>query len=168
MRPQRTHGWALALCLAAGCVTGCSHSQQTAGSSWNPKAAATYLDQREIVWMGWPSAARDRDTFCISCHTVLPYALARPALRKALAEKGTSQNERRLLDNVIKRVRLWNEIGPYYTDEGYGNGKPAESRGTEAVLNALILATHDAEDGRLADATLTAFQNMWALQQTEG
>jgi squalene-hopene/tetraprenyl-beta-curcumene cyclase len=119
--------------------------------------------------MAWPGAARDHDTFCISCHTALPYALSRPALRKALAEQGLSAEEQKLLDNVTKRVNLWNEIGPFYSDkEGYDNTKAAESRGTEAVLNALILANYDAENGHLSDVTRAAFKNMWALQQTEG
>src|SRR6202034_4041239 len=50
----------------------------------------------------------------------------------------------RLIENVTKRVRLWNSVGPYYEGSGYDH-KTDESRGTEAVLNALILASHDAE-----------------------
>ncbi|HET9405817.1 MAG TPA: hypothetical protein VFO39_01125 [Candidatus Sulfotelmatobacter sp.] len=118
--------------------------------------------------MSWPTAARDHDTFCVSCHTVLPYALARPGLRRALGEQEPSANERKILDNVTKRVRLWKEVGPYYLDEGYGTGKPAESRGTEAVLNALILAAHDSENGKLTDITRTALEYMWAEQETHG
>src|SRR5438876_12143923 len=79
--------------------------------SWSEKGAAAYLDGRLDWWIAWPSAARDHQTFCISCHTALPYAMARPALRSALAEQGPSQSERRLLDNVIKRVQMWKEVG---------------------------------------------------------
>jgi squalene-hopene/tetraprenyl-beta-curcumene cyclase len=46
-----------------------------AASSWSPKAAAAYLDRRADWWMGWQGAARDHGTFCVSCHTALPYAL---------------------------------------------------------------------------------------------
>src|SRR5437667_607708 len=139
------------LCLAAGSLVACSRPHGTVATSWNPKAAATYLDQREVTWMGWPGAARDHGTFCVSCHTVMPYVLSRPALRKALAEQGPSDEERKIVENVTKRVLLWNDVGPYYTDEGYSNGKPAESRGTEAVLNALILASEDAQVGKLSE-----------------
>lgn len=118
--------------------------------------------------MGWPRAARDHGTFCISCHTALPFALARPALRAALAEESPSINEQRLLDNVAKRVRLWKEVGPYYTDKDAGVYKTAESRGTEAVLNALILSSYDAQKGQFGDDTRTAFENMWALQNMTG
>src|SRR5215467_4758133 len=67
---------------------------------WDQKAAAAYLDQRQSWWMEWPKAARDHETFCISCHTAVPYALARPALRAARGEAAPSANERRLLENV--------------------------------------------------------------------
>ena len=43
-----------------------------------------------------------------------------------------------------------------------------ESRGTEAVLNALILAIDDAREGRLSADTQSAFEHMWALQKTSG
>ena len=153
--------------LAAAAMLACSHPATKVSNSWDPKAAAAYLDYRAAWWMEWTGSARDHGTFCISCHTALPYALSRPALRAALAEQGPSVNERRLIDNVIKRVRLWKEIGPYYSDQGYDH-KTAESRGTEAVLNALILASHDAQNGQLSDDAHAAFDNMWVLQQTTG
>ncbi len=158
---------ALAMCLVAGVVVSCSHSTPKVSNSWDPKTAAAYLDYREAWWMGWQGAARDHGTFCVSCHTALTYALARPALRTALAEQGPSVNERALIENVTKRVRLWRDTGPYYGDQGYDH-KTAESRGTESVLNALILANHDAQLGTLSDDTRAAFDNMWALQQTTG
>ena len=155
--------------LGAALLTACSHPQKTVSDSWNPQTAAAYLDQREVTWMGWPGSARDHETFCVSCHTGLPYALSRPALRQALAEQGPSVNERKLLENVSKRVRLWNEVEPFYSDgEKYHDGKNAQSRGTESVLNALILASYDRHSGHLEDTTRAAFNNMWTLQQTSG
>jgi len=158
----------LALCLVAGSHVACSRPEQAVAHPWDPKAAAEYLDQREIIWMEWPGAARDHGTFCVSCHTAMPYALSRPLLRMALGEQDLSATERSLLDNVSKRVRLWNEVEPFYSGKGYDGSKVAESRGTEAVLNALILANYDAEKGSLSDTTRKAFDNMWALQTTEG
>ncbi|HEX4595727.1 MAG TPA: hypothetical protein VH157_15685, partial [Bryobacteraceae bacterium] len=124
--------------------------------------------QRSSWWITWPQSARDHDTFCISCHTALPYALGRPALRAALGEQGPSANERQLLDNVKKRVRLWSEVLPFYNDEKSGAPKTAEARGTEVVLNALILASYDARDGKLGDDARLALDNMWALQLKTG
>lgn len=137
-------------------------------SSWDQKAAAAYLDQRQSWWMQWPRAARDHETFCVSCHTAVPYALSRPALRKALAEETPSLNERRLLDNVTKRVRLWKEVAPFYTDAERGANKTVESRGTESVLNALILTSNEAQNRELSNDARAALDNMWAEQQTQG
>src|ERR1700731_2703654 len=144
------------------------HAEGKSANSWNQTAAAAYLDQRASWWMEGPKAARDHETFCISCHTAVPYALSRPALRNELAEKAPSANERRLLDNVTKRVRLWKEVAPFYSDADRGAYKTVESRGTESVLNALILASNDAQGGQLSNDTRTALDNMWAEQQTTG
>lgn len=154
--------------LLTAVTTACSApAPGVRSSTWSPKAAATYLDYRADWWSGWNGAALDRGTFCISCHTALPYALARPVLRNALTEAGPSKEERMLIEDVQKRVRLWNEIGPYYSDSGYDH-KSAESRGTESVLNALILASYDSRLGQLSNDTRTAFNNMWSLQQSNG
>lgn len=137
-------------------------------NSWDQKAAAAYLDRRQEWWMAWPKAQRDHDTFCVSCHTAVPYALSRAALRNGLTEQSPSASERRLLDNVTKRVRLWKEVAPFYSDSDRGVYKTVESRGTESVLNALILATHDVQSGQLSSDTHAALDNMWAEQQTTG
>ena len=162
----KTRGSCVAVLCCLIFATACTKSKP-ASSSWAPKTAAAYLDNRASWWIEWNGAARDHGTFCISCHTALPYALARPALRPALAEQGLSANELKILDNVIKRVRLWDQVGPYYSDPGYG-AKATESRGTEAVLNALILASHDSESGYLSADTRAALRNMWESQQTSG
>jgi squalene-hopene/tetraprenyl-beta-curcumene cyclase len=132
------------------------------------RAAAIYLDSRLDWWVHWPNAARDHDTSCVSCHTVLPYALARPALHRALDEPQFAVPETAMLANVTKRVRLWKEVEPFYPDQTRGLPKSSESRGTESVLNAVILATRDASAGVLSDDARQAFSNMWALQFKAG
>ncbi len=117
--------------------------------------------------MSWPGAARDHETFCISCHTAVPYALSRSALGGVLGQKVLAPEERRILENVTKRVRVWNEAQPFYGDQ-LGANKALQSRGTESVLNALILATFDAQNSTLGVDTRAAFRNMWALQQKTG
>jgi len=119
-------------------------------------------------WMEWPRAQRDHGTFCVSCHTAVPYALSRSALRTALAEQAPSPNEQRLVDSVTKRVRLWKEVEPFYKDADRGPYKSVESRGTESVLNALILSSRDAQRDQLSNDTRMAFENMWAEQQISG
>lgn len=132
------------------------------------RAAAAYLDARQTWWSAWPTAARDHETACVSCHTALPYALARPSLRAALHEGEPATPERKLLDDVVKRVRMWREVEPFYPDQTVGLPKTSESRGTESVLNALVLATRDAAAGRPSDEARIAFDNMWALQFRRG
>jgi len=63
---------------------------------------------------------------------------------------------------------MWKDIAPVYNDKEDGANKSAESRATEAILNAFVLANHDAETGKLSNDTRSAFDNLWALQQTSG
>jgi squalene-hopene/tetraprenyl-beta-curcumene cyclase len=119
-------------------------------------------------WAQWKFSARDQQTFCVSCHTAVPYALARPRLRDLLGERGPGDLERKLLDNVRRRVQLWATLNPFYRDSPEFPGKSAQSRGTEAVLNALILTSNDAASGQLSADARTALDNMWALQQLGG
>jgi len=137
-------------------------------AEWNTEAAQRYLDHRMTSWLDWPPAARDRGTSCVSCHTVLPYALARPILRQDLSQRGPPMQEEVMLEHVTTRVRLWNDVEPYYPDQRFGLPKTSESRGTEAVLNALVLASRDAEAGVMSEDLHLAFSNLWALQMRRG
>ena len=136
-------------------------------STWDARAAAAYLDQRQSSWESWPKAARDHGTVCVSCHTALPYALARPELRRLLHEGGLTTTEEKLIGDVVTRVRAWGEVKPFYGDTTpNGRTKAIQSRGTEAVLNAVILASRDERSGIVSDDARRAFANMFALQQT--
>jgi squalene-hopene/tetraprenyl-beta-curcumene cyclase len=157
--------------LVACAVPGASASAQQSAATpaaWDARAAAAYLDARQSWWLTWPTAARDHETSCVSCHTALPYALARPALRAVLEQPDVPAPERKLVENVIKRVRLWKDVEPFYPDQTRGLPKTSESRGTEAILNALIVATRDAQNGTISDDARTAFDNLWALQFKSG
>jgi len=157
-----------AVILLLGGVAVLNAQHVASSSAWDAKAAAGYLDGRQSWWMTWPNAARDHDTACVSCHTALPYALARPALRGPLAEREASAPERKMLEQVTKRVRLWKEVEPFYPDQTRGLPKTSESRGTEAILNAAVLSARDASLGTLSDDTRQAFDNLWALQFKAG
>jgi squalene-hopene/tetraprenyl-beta-curcumene cyclase len=157
----------LIACFSPNPVLAENHSSTADSQPWGVKAAS-YLDGRLVWWMGWPAAARDHQTFCISCHTVLPYALARPALRAVLGERAPSPIEQLLLQNVTRRVRLWSQVKPFYSDETRGVPKTAESRGTESILNTLILVGYGAPAGKLSADTRLAFDHMWAQQLNLG
>lgn len=133
-------------------------AQQNQSAAWNQKAAASYIDNRLNWWIAWPKSARDHETFCVSCHTAVPFALSRHNISTPSAP------EEKLIANVTKRVRIWNEAEPFYNDKGSGPNKSYESRGTESVLNALILVTNDPS----GEATMQSFANMWDQQVTTG
>jgi hypothetical protein len=137
-------------------------------AAWDPKAAAQYLDSRELWWQGWDRAQKDHGTLCISCHTQASYGLARPLLRQHLGEAGATAEEKVMLASIEKRVQMWKDVEPFYLDVKYGVGKEVESRNAEAVLNAVILSSYDAREGHLSETTRTAFANAWALQSKDG
>jgi squalene-hopene/tetraprenyl-beta-curcumene cyclase len=159
---RRCH--ALAFIRVAGALAlflgGCSRPPP--GFDWDPTAAASYLDHHASAWMRSRVASREHGTACLSCHTTLPYALARSSLGRILDEPSLPGPERRLLDSVQKRVALWPNLLPWYRDS------KLESRGTEAVLNAVVLAEADASVGHLSPTTRAALDDMWALQRTAG
>lgn len=135
---------------------------------WNQAAAAHYLDNRQTWWQGWSVSQRDHKTVCVSCHTVLPYALSRSSMRGPLGEDAVSSPEHIMLTNVLRRVTMWNQVAPFYVTGKDGPAKTPESRGTESVLNALVLATYDAPKHHMAEITRSAFDAAWALQIKTG
>ncbi len=103
-------------------------------------------------------------TSCVSCHTVLPYALARPALRKAAGVSKPTPQEVRLLDETIRRVETYENHDPLY------KSKVAQSRGTEAVLNVLILVWADTPQNHqtLTGPIRKALDQLWKEQRADG
>ena len=157
--------------LLLACSVVAATSKSVTGSSpdqFDAKAAAAYLDARAEWWSTWPNAQRDRGTFCISCHTTLPYALARPELRAPLGERQPLSAESKILDTLLTRARSWRDIEPFYPDQTRGIPKTSESRAIEAVMNALVLSRRDARAGHLSDDTRTALDVMWSLQMKTG
>jgi len=94
--------------------------------------------------------------------------LSRAALRATAAEKSRTSQEDHFIQSIATRVRLWREIGPYYSDKGSGPNKTNQARGSESVINALILANEDAASGGLSEVTRLAFDHMWGEQQRTG
>ena len=168
MKSATIVGSILTACVAATLLMVAESPSAPDSTTWSSQAAADYLDKRMEWWAGWPPAARDHGTFCISCHTSASYAMGRPALRSALHESGPSPVERRMLESIQTRVRLWRDVKPFYSDEERGAPKTEESRGTESVFDALILARYDAPSGHLTPEARSAFDHMWALQLKTG
>jgi squalene-hopene/tetraprenyl-beta-curcumene cyclase len=136
---------------------------------WDKGAAAAYLDARMDAWWARAKVLKtgDGEARCLSCHTALPYAMARPALRAAMRQETPTAHEEQILDVARQRVEHRGGPQPYYD---HTDAKKAESRGVEAVLNALVLAQHDAlrRSGRPSDATRAAIGQLWTAQRPDG
>ena len=146
-------------CLALGSLRLSGTSRRSGGGPWDQRRAANYLDSRTKAWAS--GGAMEHGTFCVSCHTALPFALARPALRTGLGERQASSAERLLMESITQRVRTWDKVQPYLGDKSGGLG-------TESVLNALILAQEDARRGKMSETTQLALRIMWSKQIKSG
>jgi squalene-hopene/tetraprenyl-beta-curcumene cyclase len=133
-------------------------------ADWNPRLAAQYLDSRQKAWFAWPTANKS-GVPCVSCHTGLPYLLARPALRKALGESTPTLYEAVLLDGLRATVvktdgkTLLGDFKGLLADQVFG---------AQAVLTATLLAMDDATRGRTSPETEAAFERIWGLQIRTG
>jgi squalene-hopene/tetraprenyl-beta-curcumene cyclase len=156
-------------------LTPTSASSDRNSADWDQEKAAKYLDEREKAWFEFQGADRGEGankTTCISCHSVVPFALARPALRKFASVSQPTEYEQKILDRTRKRVAHWKELDSpqFHLFYDFDERKKKESWGTEAVLNALILAFDDQYQGRKtpSDSTKQAFVNLWQVQVTDG
>ena len=170
----------LNICLAIGAVLavlslGFANHRATLLSDrpgfvgWDREGAAKYLDERMQAWFANGKKLRtgQGETVCVSCHTTVPYVLARPALRRAMKVSGITPQEVRLLEETIRRVESYDAHQPLYD---HSDSKKRESRGTEAVLNTLILASADAAQSRREPGipTQQALKRLWETQRSDG
>ena len=146
-----------------------SQENQAASGGWDREGAAKYLDERMDVWFAKAKKIRTGqvETSCVSCHTTVPYVMARPALRRAMLAPAPTSQEMRLIEETTKRVESYGSEQPLYD---FNDGKKTQSRGTEAVLNALILASADAAQNRreLSGTTQRALDQLWETQRPDG
>jgi len=137
-----------------------------ADTDWDKEGAAKYLDERMDLWFAKAKKLRtgQENTACVSCHTVVPYALARPALRKAAGLSKPTPQEIKLLDQTARRVETYGSHEPFY------KGQEEQSRGTEAVLNLFILATENSREQRRvpSEPTRKALEELWKEQRADG
>ncbi len=128
------------------------------------KKTAKYLDSKQSHWFEWSSSKRG-NTRCIACHTNLTYTIVRHDLAKFTGSDDLAVYNNKLLTNAKKRIENWDTIRVFY-----GGRKKAQSRGTEAIMNALILAKHDRASKRekISAATKQAFDILWKHQIPSG
>jgi squalene-hopene/tetraprenyl-beta-curcumene cyclase len=150
-------------------------SAQQAGPSgnsartWDPAAAAAYLDARMDLWFanGTKLKTGDTQTACVSCHAGLAYALSRPALRRTMHVDVPSTQEAKLIDDTTRRVETYATHQVLYD---FNERRQIESRGTEAVLNAVILTSADAAKNLQESSAPTkkALARLWETQRPDG
>lgn len=143
------------------------------------KTFAKYARYGADVWARNPVAnIAGQGQSCISCHTSLPYALVEPLLEGDYPAYGD------IIENINNRIETWSSNEPWYADKqleqmaDLSNAPPDaikafldadQSRGVEAVFNAVIRATHDAYSNLPPQTeTRAAFRNMWEEQVKSG
>jgi squalene-hopene/tetraprenyl-beta-curcumene cyclase len=156
-------------------LAGASDVLENSPTGWNADLAAKYLDERAQTWFAFSGADRGQGAdkiSCVSCHTLLPYVLARPTLRKLTAQNEPHAFEAKVLEQISRRVEHWDELDskPFGLFYDFSDQKKKQSWGTEAVLNSLILARDDQGAGRKEPSALTkkAFANLWKTQLPDG
>lgn len=130
-------------------------------ADWNMRLAEQYLDSRQKDWVAWPTAMAS-GVACVSCHTGLPYLVARPALRRALGEKsGPTLYEGMLVSSMCATVTrtdakdLFPGLQGLIVDQVFG---------AQLVINSLDLAMDDAQRGRMSAEGEKSFERLWAQQ----
>ncbi|HEY8506877.1 MAG TPA: hypothetical protein VIL32_00890 [Steroidobacteraceae bacterium] len=140
-----------------------------ASQTWDPAAAAAYLDKRMQLWFTYGRKLRtgDAQTTCVACHAGLAYAIARPVLRSVMNVHVPSPQETRLIDETKIRVETYSTHELLYE---FNERKQIESRGTEAVLNAVILTSADAARNlrEPSEPTKKALARLWETQRPDG
>jgi hypothetical protein len=152
---------------------GAGQDDRTSSPSWNREAAAKYLDDRMELWFAKAKKLRtgQTETSCVSCHTIIPYMLARPTLRKAMGVNAATSMEIRVIEETKKRVETYSDHEPLYD---FDENKKLQSRGTEAVLNVLILTIADSPQGpgprpgKPNQLTKLALERLWQTQRSDG
>lgn len=128
---------------------------EVSGSAEAVKQGLEYLDRRADHWMRVTGKRSD----CISCHTVLPYVMARASIGAL-----DHDNIRTIQTYVVDRVDHFADKSPWYD--------PEKSKGTESILNATILSFINQSEGRsdkaLSRESKLAIELMLGEQQDGG
>jgi len=115
-------------------------ADEPVAKAYSAAKAAAYLDG---VGVGWT-----RDRKCITCHTNMPYLMARPALP---GDAG------------------WKEVRAFFEKDVAAWAAGGKPRGEAYVVaTALVLATNDARAGTLHPLTKDALDRMWKGQKATG
>lgn len=117
-----------------------TRADEPLAEGYSPAKAAAYLDGVGVNWT--------RDRQCVTCHTNLPYLLARPLLPGDAGHK---------------------EVRAFFEGKAVGWSTGEKPRGEAYVVaTAFGLAFGDARTGKLHPATRAALDRMWQGQKPTG
>ncbi len=134
------------------------------GADWSPRLAADYLDGREKAWFEWRNAIQYAGGPCISCHTGIPYLMARPRLRQTLHETQPTSWEQGLIGGVRARVDI-TDPAQFSKNPGFiNNPRAARFVSAESIFAALLLTL----DNPASPEVPRAFDRMWSMQLKDG
>jgi squalene-hopene/tetraprenyl-beta-curcumene cyclase len=115
---------------------------EAVAKTFSPSKAAAFIDGVGLHW------TRTRE--CVTCHTNVPYMLARPKIQGGDPEP--MKEVRAFLENRVK---------------GWESQKPASDY--DVVATAYALAANDASmTGKLHPMTSAALNRMWTVQKNDG
>lgn len=122
-----------------------------------------YLDGRAATWIRTPFSFvhSDDHTCTLSCHTTLPYVMARAEIPPAFPVGEEPAALTSIRSRIADRVGRWAEVAPYY------DFNKEQSRVTEAMANAVaeLLMARGGQRGPMLDRAL---DNLFALQLAGG
>ena len=134
-------------------------------ADWSARMAEQYLDAREKEWIVWPVALHS-GVACVSCHTGLPYLVARPALRQALNEKSGPTLYEAVLKSGIRAAVIRTDANDLF---GGLKGRIADQvYGAQVIVSSLVLAMDDASRPQMSVEGEKGFDRLWSLQLKTG
>jgi squalene-hopene/tetraprenyl-beta-curcumene cyclase len=136
----------LSASLAAAAGPGPNNPDEARAKTVSLEKGAAFLDAVSLKWT--------QSRKCGTCHTNVPYLMARPALKQSSSDEE-------------KAVRKFFEDRAAHWERGRKGDKPRWD--TEVVVTGVTLAFHDAATtGKLHPMTRKALDQMWALQKAHG
>jgi len=133
--------------------------------NWNARQAERYMDGRQKEWIAWPMALHS-GVACVSCHTGLPYLVARPALRQTLGETGGPTLYESVLVDSMRATVIRTDAKDLFA--GLKGPIVDQVYGAQVVLSALVLGMDDARRGKLSPEGEASFERMWSIQLKDG
>ncbi|MCA9472385.1 MAG: hypothetical protein MRJ96_14995 [Nitrospirales bacterium] len=158
-------GLLVVACTPTTETVGVRDAQNQFSEGWDKDKAAEWLDARADWWLHAERTQRVTDeqgsVACFGCHTVHTYTFVRADLAP-----GTGSVPH-IMNTIARRLAAGVNVPPWNVKP---EGREQQSRGSEAINAALLLAYQEARSGAAqpSDRLLTAFDRLWHWQRLDG